>query len=104
MENPSYIYENEPLLVSSWQDQDGEVEISKSAFVELVQTLLSDKYEKDKFVKVSSVSTVTCVIFQSVSELIIHPLHVCIYAFSLIYLCYFFLVQGGVPSTLWTLF
>ncbi|XP_044041387.1 zinc finger protein 37-like isoform X2 [Siniperca chuatsi] len=33
------------------EDQDGEVEISKLAFVELVQTLLSDKYEKDKFLQ-----------------------------------------------------
>ncbi|XP_062300139.1 zinc finger protein 345-like isoform X2 [Scomber scombrus] len=33
------------------EDQDGEVEISKSAFVELVQMLLNDKHEKDKFFK-----------------------------------------------------
>ncbi|XP_074480964.1 uncharacterized protein LOC141761513 isoform X2 [Sebastes fasciatus] len=33
------------------EDQDGEVEISKSAFVELVQTLLRDQSEKEKFFK-----------------------------------------------------
>ncbi|XP_053169755.1 zinc finger and BTB domain-containing protein 40-like [Scomber japonicus] len=33
------------------EDQDTEVEISKSAFVELVQMLLNDKHEKDKFFK-----------------------------------------------------
>lgn len=42
---------------ASWQDQDdGEVDISKATFVELVQMLLGDKYEKDKFLKVSSPS------------------------------------------------
>ncbi|XP_023273737.1 zinc finger protein 2-like isoform X3 [Seriola lalandi dorsalis] len=33
------------------EDQDGEVEISKSAFVELVQTLLGDQSQKDIFFK-----------------------------------------------------
>ncbi|XP_034530052.1 zinc finger protein 239-like [Notolabrus celidotus] len=33
------------------EDQDQEVQNSKSAFVKQVQTLLKDKYEKDKFVK-----------------------------------------------------
>lgn len=45
------------LFCASWQDQDTEVEISKSAFVELVQMLLNDKHEKDKFFKVSSALT-----------------------------------------------
>lgn len=37
--------------------------MSKSEFVKLVQTLLSDKYEKDKFLKVSSASTIISFMF-----------------------------------------
>lgn len=36
------------------QDGDEEVQKCKSAFVEQVQVLLKDNYEKEKFVKVSS--------------------------------------------------
>lgn len=39
-----------------WQDRDGEAEMSKAAFEEFVKILLSDKYEKEKFIKVSSFS------------------------------------------------
>ncbi len=46
------------LSWAEWQDQDEEVETAKEAFVELVQTLLDDKYEKDKFLKVSSSASV----------------------------------------------
>jgi len=35
------------------QDQNEEVEISKSSFVELVQTLLRDQAEKETFFKVT---------------------------------------------------
>lgn len=42
---------------ASWQDEDEEVETSKSAFVELVQTLLRDQSEKDKYFKVSFTPT-----------------------------------------------
>ncbi|XP_070710326.1 zinc finger protein 11-like [Pempheris klunzingeri] len=45
------IFQNMTMNCKEEEDQDGEVEISKSAFVELVQTLLSDKYEKDTFLK-----------------------------------------------------
>ncbi|XP_070785465.1 uncharacterized protein [Enoplosus armatus] len=47
----SYKQRTQLILGLRARDQDGEVEISKSAFVELVQTLLSDKYEKDKFLQ-----------------------------------------------------
>ncbi|XP_044198911.1 zinc finger protein 345-like isoform X2 [Thunnus albacares] len=45
------IFQNGTTNCKVEEDEDGEVEISKSAFVELVQTLLRDKYEKDKFLK-----------------------------------------------------
>ncbi|XP_038550361.1 zinc finger protein 679-like isoform X2 [Micropterus salmoides] len=45
------IFQKSAINCKEEEDQDGEVDLSKSAFMELVQTLLDDKYEKDKFLK-----------------------------------------------------
>ncbi|KAM9846053.1 uncharacterized protein ACBR49_011019 [Aulostomus maculatus] len=45
------IFQRKPSKCQEEESQDGEVETSKSAFVELVQTLLDDKYKKEKFLK-----------------------------------------------------
>uniref|UniRef100_UPI0037E73357 zinc finger protein 547-like n=1 Tax=Semicossyphus pulcher TaxID=241346 RepID=UPI0037E73357 len=45
------IFQKSQTSCSQQEDEDREVEISKSAFVKQVQTLLNDKYEKDKFIK-----------------------------------------------------
>ncbi|TKS90659.1 Zinc finger protein 879 [Collichthys lucidus] len=46
------IFQKSATTFEDEKDQDdGEVDISKATFVELVQMLLGDKYEKDKFLK-----------------------------------------------------
>ncbi|XP_030295823.1 TERF1-interacting nuclear factor 2-like isoform X5 [Sparus aurata] len=45
------LFQKSSIMCKGEEDQDGEVETSRSAFVELVETLLSDKNEKDTFLK-----------------------------------------------------
>ena len=87
------------------QDQNEEVEISKSSFVELVQTLLRDQAEKETFFKV------TFIVFISWSHQYTHPeMFICemnILVCSMLMFDEsdaFSLSKGGLPISVWSLF
>ena len=70
------------------------MEFSKSAFTELVQTLLKNESEKNKYFKVSFTPT------QGLPFIYAFTFYVCPGIDLYIYL--FFSVKGGLLSTVWT--